>query len=201
MRELLHEAHIMTRLKHANLLRIIGVTFFGDKQHLSLVTDFMKNGSLLDYLRKNRKRFLETDPRIITMKLNSFAQQIFEAMSYLEERNVIHRDLAARNCLIGENDTLKVGDFGLTTYERLFLLFARGIRLPMFCRLTECGLYKGTYRSICAPRWTSPEAVLSSKYSSRSDVWSYVRNISSFYFHFIADFHLGYNSMGNLCIR
>ncbi len=115
MRELLYEAHIMTRLKHANLLRIIGVTFFGDKQQLSLVTDFMKNGSLLDYLRKNREIFLTSDSKMITMKLNSFARQIFEAMLYLEERKIIHRDLAARNCLIGDSDTLKVGDFGLTT--------------------------------------------------------------------------------------
>lgn len=154
MRELLHEAYIMTRLRHANLLRIIGVTFFGDKQQLSLVTDFMKNGSLLNYLKKNRDRFLKSNPKTITMTLNSFARQIFEAMSYLEGKNVIHRDLAARNCLIGENNCLKVGDFGLTT-------------------LTECGIYKGTDRSICAPRWTSPEAIITSKYSSRSDVWSY----------------------------
>ena len=48
-------------------------------------------------------------------------------------------------------------------------------------RLTECGIYKGTYRSICAPRWTSPEAVVQSKYSSRSDVWSYVKTILSFF--------------------
>jgi len=116
MNELLHEAYIMTRLKHANLLRIIGVTFFGSKQRLSLVTDFMKNGSLLDYLRKNRSQFLKSDVKPTTAMMNSFARQIFEAMSYLEEKNVIHRDLAARNCLIGENDTLKVGDFGLTTY-------------------------------------------------------------------------------------
>jgi len=115
MRELLYEAHIMTRLKHPNLLRILGVTFFGDKQQISLVTDFMKNGSLLDYLRKKREIFLTSDSRVISMKLNSFARQIFEAMLYLEERKIIHRDLAARNCLIGENDTLKVGDFGLST--------------------------------------------------------------------------------------
>jgi hypothetical protein len=44
-----------------------------------------------------------------------------------------------------------------------------------YYRLTECGLYKGTYQTKCAPRWTSPEAVFSSKFSSRSDVWSYVR--------------------------
>ncbi|CAF4622141.1 unnamed protein product, partial [Rotaria sp. Silwood2] len=154
MQELLYEAHIMTQLKHPNLLRILGVTFFGDKQQLSLVTDFMKNGSLLNYLRKRREIFLKSDSQTITKKLNKFGRQIFEAMLYLEERNIIHRDLAARNCLIGQEDKLKVGDFGLTT-------------------LTECGLYKGTGRSVCAPRWTSPEGLFSSKYSSRSDVWSY----------------------------
>ncbi len=47
--------------------------------------------------------------------------------------------------------------------------------ISSYYRLTECGLYKGTYQTKCAPRWTSPEAVFSSKFSSRSDVWSYVR--------------------------
>lgn len=120
MRSLLHEAHIMTRLKHPNVLRFIGVTFFADERQLSLVTDFMKNGSLLDYLRKKKEFFLKSDPVIITEKLNSFARQIFEAMAYLEERRIIHRDLAARNCLIGENNTLKVADFGLTTFVNTF---------------------------------------------------------------------------------
>lgn len=120
MQELLYEAHIMTKLKHPNVLRIIGVTFFGERQQLSLVTDFMRNGSLLDYLRKNRDKWFKTDSQTVTNKLNKFSLQIFEAMCYLEERNVIHRDLAARNCLIGEDNTLKVGDFGLTKYIFIF---------------------------------------------------------------------------------
>ena len=114
--ELLYEAHIMTRLKHANLLRIIGVTFFGPEQKLSLVTDFMKNGSLLDYLREHKQAFLQADLKKTNVKLNRFAEQIFEGMLYLEQRGIIHRDLAARNCLIGQDETLKVGDFGLTKF-------------------------------------------------------------------------------------
>jgi len=104
----------MTCLKHRNLLRIIGITFFGNDKQLSLVADFMNNGSLLDYLRKHRQIFIRSDSKDITLKLNSFSKQIFQAMLYLEQRSIIHRDLAARNCLIGEEDTLKVGDFGLT---------------------------------------------------------------------------------------
>jgi serine/threonine protein kinase len=114
MYELLHEAHIMTCLQHKNLLRIIGVTFFGKDKQLSLVTDLMTNGSLLDYLRKHREMFIQSNSKDITLKFNCFSRQIFDAMLYLEERSIIHRDLAARNCLIGDENTLKVGDFGLT---------------------------------------------------------------------------------------
>ncbi|CAF0852042.1 unnamed protein product [Adineta steineri] len=154
MNVILQEATIMTRLRHANLLRIIGLTFSEESQQLSLVTDFMRNGSLLDYLKRHRDIFLKSNSCSISKKLNYFARQIYEAMLYLEERHIIHRDLAARNCLIDDDDTLKVADFGLT-------------------KLTECGSYKGTHRTICAPRWTAPEALFSSEYSSRSDVWSY----------------------------
>lgn len=178
--ELLHEANVMSKLRHPNLSRIVGITFFGDEQQLSLVTDFMKNGSLLQYLRKHQQIFLKSDHRLITKKLNHFAQQIFEAMSYLEDREIIHRDLAARNCLIGDEDVLKVGDFGLTTFVIDLVSFSfLSLSIVGLFRLTECGLYKGNYRSVCAPRWTSPEAIFSSKFTSRSDVWSFVRKIES----------------------
>ena len=48
-------------------------------------------------------------------------------MAYLESQNYIHRDLAARNVLVGENNIVKIADFGL----------ARSVRL-MNSRLYKC---------------------------------------------------------------
>ena len=41
------------------------------------------------------------------------AAQIASGMAYLESQNYIHRDLAARNVLVGENNIVKIADFGL----------------------------------------------------------------------------------------
>ncbi len=34
-------------------------------------------------------------------------------MAYIESEKYIHRDLAARNVLVGDNNIVKVADFGL----------------------------------------------------------------------------------------
>lgn len=65
-------------------------------------------GALLHYLKRNKNALLKE-----TKKLIDFSFQISSAMKYLEEHSVIHRDLAARNCLVGDNNVVKVADFGL----------------------------------------------------------------------------------------
>ena len=37
-----------------------------------------------------------------------------QGMDYLGSQNYIHRDLAARNVLVENENTVKIGDFGLT---------------------------------------------------------------------------------------
>ena len=43
-------------------------------------------------------------------------------MAYLESKGCIHRDLAARNCLVGDNDEVKISDFGMSREEHEYVV-------------------------------------------------------------------------------
>uniref|UniRef100_UPI001EAEEB73 tyrosine-protein kinase TXK-like n=1 Tax=Oncorhynchus gorbuscha TaxID=8017 RepID=UPI001EAEEB73 len=74
---------------------------------MCIVTEFMENGCLLNYLRQNGGTMGQ--PWLL-----SVCQDTCEAMQYLETHNFIHRDLAARNCLVSDKNVVKVCDFGMT---------------------------------------------------------------------------------------
>uniref|UniRef100_A0A8C4T333 IL2 inducible T cell kinase n=1 Tax=Erpetoichthys calabaricus TaxID=27687 RepID=A0A8C4T333_ERPCA len=79
---------------------------------------------------------------------------VCEGMAYLERANFIHRDLAARNCLVGENYEVKVSDFGMT-------------------RFVLDDQYTSSLGSKFPVKWSAPEVIQYSKFSSKSDVWSF----------------------------
>ena len=75
-------------------------------------------------------------------------------MSYLERRNFIHRDLAARNCLVGDNHTVKVADFGLA-------------------RLIRDDTYEAQPGAKFPIKWTAPEGLAFNRFTTKSDVWAF----------------------------
>lgn len=48
---MVRELQIWHRLKHQNVLSLLGFTVDGGIYYLSLVTEWMKNGTVLDYLK------------------------------------------------------------------------------------------------------------------------------------------------------
>lgn len=143
--DFLAEAELMMKLQHSRLIRLHAVCT--TEEPFYIVTELMKHGSLSEYL-KGKGNHLKMNVLI------EMAVQITSGMAYLESENYIHRDLAARNVLVGENDIVKVADFGLARIINEDVYEARvGARFPI--------------------KWTAPEAINHNRFSSKSDVWSF----------------------------
>lgn len=65
----LEEARVMKSLQHKNIVQLMAVC--SEEEPIFIVTEFMKNGSLLDYLRKDEK---ETLPSVTLVE---FATNVF----------------------------------------------------------------------------------------------------------------------------
>ena len=81
----MHDLFIYRLLRHPNVESVIGVSFDITPGPIYLVTEYMANGALLDYVR-SRGRAVITRSR-----LYEFAKHICKAMVYLESKNLVHR--------------------------------------------------------------------------------------------------------------
>ncbi|XP_065490912.1 ephrin type-A receptor 5 isoform X2 [Caloenas nicobarica] len=146
-RDFLGEASIMGQFDHPNIIHLEGVVT--KNKPVMIVTEYMENGSLDTFLKKN-------DGQFTVIQLVGMLRGIASGMKYLSDMGYVHRDLAARNILINSNLVCKVSDFGLSRVledDPEAAYTTRGGKIPI--------------------RWTAPEAIAFRKFTSASDVWSY----------------------------
>ncbi|XP_062095557.1 L-type lectin-domain containing receptor kinase IV.1-like [Humulus lupulus] len=108
MREFVAEIATLGRLRHRNVLPLLG--YCRRKGELLLVYDYMPNGSLDKYLYNNPKTTLNWHQRFGVIK------GVASGLCYLHhqwEQVVIHRDVKASNILLDGELNGRLGDFGL----------------------------------------------------------------------------------------
>ncbi|ELK33641.1 Tyrosine-protein kinase Tec [Myotis davidii] len=143
--DFIEEAKVMMKLTHPKLVQLYGVCT--QQKPIYIVTEFMERGCLLNFLRQRQGHFSRD-------VLLSMCQDVCEGMEYLERNSFIHRDLAARNCLVNEAGVVKVSDFGMARYvlDDQYTS-SSGAKFPV--------------------KWCPPEVFNYSRFSSKSDVWSF----------------------------
>ncbi|KAI6048834.1 tyrosine-protein kinase Mer isoform X1 [Marmota monax] len=154
--EFLSEAACMKDFNHPNVIRLLGVCIEMGSQGVPkpmVVLPFMKYGDLHTYLLHSR---LGTGPKHIPLQtLLKFMVDIALGMEYLSNKNFLHRDLAARNCMLRDDMTVCVADFGLSKkiYSGDYYRQGRIAKMPV--------------------KWIAMESLADRVYTSKSDVWAF----------------------------
>ena len=154
--DLLHEATVMHTVgRHEHLVSLIGVITTGDPY--VIILGLCEHGSIRSVLDQ---KAANGTPMEVETKLR-MCRETALGMIHLNSLRFVHRDLAARNVLLASGMVCKVADFGLS----------RGTK-----GLADDGEASDYYRcsgGVFPVKWTPPEAIETSKFSSSSDVWSF----------------------------
>ncbi|XP_065023507.1 L-type lectin-domain containing receptor kinase SIT2-like [Musa acuminata AAA Group] len=149
MREFIAEIVSLGRLRHRNLVQLLG--YCRRKGELLLVYDYMPNGSLDKFLYGQDKPTLDWATRFRIIK------GVASGLLYLHEdweQVVIHRDIKASNVLLDHELNGRLGDFGLA-------------------RLYDHGTDPHTTRIVGTMGYLAPELVRTGKATTITDVFAF----------------------------
>merc|ERR1711977_259092 len=137
------EIRLLMKLRHPNIVTIMGVSKDGEANDYVLVMERMSRGSLIDCLT-NPTSHMDHETMLGIMR------DIAAGMAYLHNLKpaVMHNDLRDANILIDDSFAAKISDFGLSGRRRFI---NSSSRWP----------------------WTAPEIFGGSSHSVKTDVYSF----------------------------
>ena len=112
MKQFVTEVVTMGNLQHRNLVPLLG--YCRRKGELLLVSEYMSNGSLDQYL------FYNQNPSPSWLQRISILKDIASALSYLHtgtKQVVLHRDIKASNVMLDSEFNGRLGDFGMAKFH------------------------------------------------------------------------------------
>lgn len=137
-----YEAQAAGRLIHPNIVTIF--EYGEDEKSAFIVMELIRGDSVHELMLREAQPALE--------RVRNVVMPLLDALEYSHDKGVIHRDIKPSNILIGENDRIKVTDFGIARIES--------------SALTQYGLVVGT------PFYMSPEQCMGEDTDTRTDIYS-----------------------------
>ena len=136
-----NEINIHSKLSHENIIKLYNV--HEDNDSINIIMEYAENGNLFQLISKEKSGLEES-------KAFEYFIQVVNAVYYLHNNNIIHRDIKPENILIGNDNKIKLCDFG----------WAKELTLEN--RSTFCGTIE----------YMAPEIVGSENYDYSVDIWS-----------------------------
>ncbi|HEY2646058.1 MAG TPA: serine/threonine-protein kinase [Candidatus Acidoferrales bacterium] len=138
------EIAIGKKLNHPSVVRTIDSS---DMDQRCNILEWVDGEFLREILTREGKLDAERATRI--------AMRVCEALEYIHGQGVVHRDLKPENIMVGEDDSIKLIDFGISA--------SQGMRRLTFSKLSNA---MGT------PDYISPEQIKRQRSDGRSDVYA-----------------------------
>eukprot|EP00049_Salpingoeca_infusionum_P026870 m.28581 g.28581 ORF g.28581 m.28581 type:complete len:798 (-) comp9052_c0_seq3:2918-5311(-) len=164
------EMNLLKSLNHPNVLKFIGL-FFRDKT-INLVTEFIGNGTLQSHILSK-----EEFPWVLRLRM---AHDVASGMQYLHEQRILHRDLKSENCLVRNDMSVVVCDFGLARVMNGEVFRresnASALQLSKSVRLNTRSPHRSTpvhMQQVGTPDWMAPEIIFGKDYNEMVDVFSF----------------------------
>ncbi|MBZ0301303.1 MAG: protein kinase [Anaerolineae bacterium] len=149
------EAQNAAQLKHPNIVQVH--QFFSKESQLFLVMELLEDGSLHDYMLRQR----EQGKRIDQGEAVELVRQIATGLYYAHQQGMIHRDIKPANILLTKDPD---GNNPFTRYRALIADFGLA-KLAQDVQLTQSG-------PVGTLAYMSPEQILGQKIDARSDIYA-----------------------------
>jgi len=107
-KRILREIAILSKLKHDNIVALY------DIPAPASIDTFQELYIVMEICDSDLKKLCKTDVNLTPLHINTLLYNLLVGLKYLHSAGIYHRDLKPANCLVNQDCSVKICDFGLS---------------------------------------------------------------------------------------